>query len=166
MILSLIAAMSENRVIGHHNRLPWNLPDEWSNFKKITQGKPFLMGRKSYESGDGLFSDYRNVVLSTQPQLLLPKGFEQARDLPGALALLQHESEVFVLGGAEIFEELLPRAHRLYLSIVHAQLEGDAFFPEIPWADWTLTQSVRHEADEHHAYAFSMNQYLRNGINP
>ncbi|GAB3175034.1 dihydrofolate reductase [Telluribacter humicola] len=161
MNLSIIVAMSENRVIGSDNHLPWSLPDEWENFKKVTHGKPFLMGRKSFNSPDGLHSSYRNVILSTKPDLSLPESFEQAHSLEEAFDLLAEEEEVFVLGGSNVFEELLPRVDKLYLSIIHAKVDGDAFFPEINWDDWQLIDSQRHEADDRHAYAFSMNQYIR-----
>lgn len=160
--LSIIVAMSENHCIGRGNTLPWKLPDEWAHFKKITTGKPFLMGRKSYESPDGLYSHYRNVVVSSQQHLSLDhQPAEQAHTLAEALALLAHENEALVLGGASLFEELLPRVDKLYLSIIHAHIEGDAFFPEINFSEWTLTESIYHPVDECHAYAFSMNQYVR-----
>lgn len=160
--LSIIVAMSENRCIGRDNHLPWKLPDEWANFKKVTEGKPFLMGRKSYESPDGLYSPYRNVVVSSQEHLALGhQSAEHARNLDEALALLTPEEEVMVLGGASLFEELLPRVDKLYLSIIHAHIEGDAFFPEINFSEWTLIESLYHPTDERHAYAFSMNQYVR-----
>lgn len=154
--------MSENRCIGRANHLPWKLPDEWEHFKKITEGKPFLMGRKSYESPDGLYSDYRTIVLSHHPDLPLPhRPATQAHSLSEALALLAGEPEVFVLGGVSLFEELLPEVDTLYLSIVHAHIEGDVFFPEIDFSEWTLTDSIHHPADAQHVYAFSMNQYVR-----
>ena len=160
--LSIIVAMSENRCIGRDNHLPWKLPDEWAHFKKITEGKPFLMGRKSYESPDGLYSSYRNVVISSREHLPLDhQPAEHAHSLDEALALLGQENEVLVLGGASLFEELLPRVDKLYLSIIHAHIEGDAFFPEINFSEWTLTESIYHPVDECHAYAFSMNQYVR-----
>jgi dihydrofolate reductase len=162
MELALSAAMSENRCIGRDNHLPWNLPDEWANFRRISEGKAFLMGRKSYESPDGLYSDYRNVVLSRHPNLPLPhQPAELASSLDEALAALAHEDQVLILGGVSIFEELLPRTDRLYLSIIHAHIEGDVFFPEVDFSEWTRIESIDHPADDHHAYPFSMNQYVR-----
>ena len=161
-LLSLIAAMSDNHCIGRNNRLPWNLPDEWAHFKKITAGKPFLMGRKSYESPDGLYSSYRNVVVSTRERLALDhQPAEQAHTLVEALALLSSEREIFVLGGVSLFEELLPKVEKLYLSIIHADIQGDVFFPEVDFSKWTRIESIYHPTDERHAYAFSMNQYVR-----
>jgi dihydrofolate reductase len=153
--------MSENRVIGRNNRLPWHLPDEWKNFKKVTDGKPFLMGRKSYEAPDALHATYRNVVLTENPIEEIIPGTEYASDLKSALALLRDENEVFVLGGASVFNQFLPLADKLFLTIVHAHIEGDAFFPAVSLADWELISSEYHGTDEEHAYAFSMNLYVR-----
>jgi dihydrofolate reductase len=159
--LYIIAAMSENHVIGMQNHLPWHLPDEWAHFKKVTHGRPFLMGRKSFEAPDALHSDYRNVILTSnipeQPEPLT----EYAKDISGALALLSGESEVFVLGGATVFGEMLPLVQKLYLTIVHAQVEGDAFFPVVDQNDWKLTSSEYHGIDDKHIYSFSMNVYVR-----
>lgn len=159
--LYIIAAMSENRVIGYHNQLPWHLPDEWEHFRKVTEGKAFIMGRKSYEAPDALHSTYRNVILSSR-ELSDPEPFTSyAKDISEALALLSGESEVFILGGASIFEQMLPLAQRLYLTIVHAQVAGDAYFPAFDQDDWQLRSSEFHDTDDEHAYSFSMNMYAR-----
>jgi dihydrofolate reductase len=161
MQLSIIVAMSKNRCIGQDNKLPWKLPDEWAYFKSVTAGKPFLMGRKSFESPDGLFSDTSNVVVSRRSDLSLIPPDIQAHSSEEALCMLSSEKEVFVLGGACLFEELLPKADKLYLSLVHAHIEGDVFFPEVNLSNWDLVYSDHHSADERHAYAFSMRQYIR-----
>ena len=158
--LYIIAAMSENRVIGVNNHLPWHLPDEWAHFKEVTYGKPFLTGRKSYEAPDALHSSYRNVVL-TRKSGNTSSDVEYADDLSGALALLHEENEVFILGGASVFEQALPIVEKLYLTVVHAHLEGDAFFPAINPHDWELVSSEYHGVDPDHAFAFSMNLYER-----
>jgi len=159
--LYIIAAMSENHVIGQNNSLPWHLPDEWKNFKKVTEGKPFLMGRKSYVAPDALHSTYRNVVLSKNSDRAAGENVEFAADLETALELLLEENEVFVLGGASVFIQALPLVEKLYLTIVHAHIEGDAFFPAISLGDWELISSEYHGIDDAHAYAFSMNLYVR-----
>lgn len=159
--LYIIAAMSENHVIGINNSLPWHLPDEWKHFKKVTAGKPFLMGRKSYEAPDALHSSYRNVILSSHPATDNDLNVEYASDLEKALALLHEENEVFVLGGASVFLQALPLVEKLFLTIVHAHMEGDAYFPAISLADWELISSEYHGIDDEHAYSFSMNLYDR-----
>lgn len=159
--LYIIAAMSENRVIGKNNSLPWHLPDEWKHFRKVTDGKAFITGRKSFEAPDALHSTYKNVILSSsQPDTSAPDKV-YAKDISSALALLSGEDAVFVLGGASVFLEMLPLAQKLYLTIVHAQVEGDAFFPVVNQDDWDLISSEFHEKDEQHAYSFSMNVYER-----
>jgi dihydrofolate reductase len=161
MTLSCIAATSINRVIGHQGQLPWDLPDDLVNFDRITRGKPFLMGRKSYAIDKPLLSGYRNVILSSRTDLDLCDNCTVAHDLEAAWQLLAGEPEVFVLGGGGVFEQVLPRADRLYLTIVEAVVAGDAFFPAVDWTQWELTRSSRHRPDARHAYAFSLNEYVR-----
>jgi dihydrofolate reductase len=157
--IAAIAAMSENRAIGRDNKLLWNLPDDWANFRRITKGKAFVMGRKSFQAEDALISDYRNVVITTQEALDLPEHTQIANSPEAALQILQDETELFILGGATIFEQMMPWINYLYLTIVHHSFEGDAYFPEIDWNKWKLTKSVYHEVDERHAYPFSLNEY-------
>ncbi|PWJ60185.1 dihydrofolate reductase [Dyadobacter jejuensis] len=157
--ISIIAAMSENHVIGRNNQLPWHLPDEWENFRKITDGKAFVMGRKSYEAPDALHSTYKNVVLSRQQTEF--SGAIRTDNLERALGILHDEEEVFILGGASVFKEAILLADILYLTVVHAQLDGDAFFPEVGRDLWRLGTSVYHGADQSHEYAFSMNIFTR-----
>lgn len=159
--LYIIAAMSENRVIGVDNRLPWHLPDEWTHFRKVTEGRAFLMGRKSYEAPDALHSTYRNVILSSHSPEEAEQKTEYARDMETALALLHDENEVFVLGGASVFMQALPLADKLFLTIVHAHIDGDAYFPAVSLADWDLASSEYHGTDVEHQYSFSMNLYVR-----
>ncbi|WP_063826394.1 dihydrofolate reductase [Dyadobacter beijingensis] len=159
--LYIIAAMSENRVIGINNSLPWHLPDEWAHFRKVTAGKAFIMGRKSFEAPDALHSEHRNVIITARPPAHAEPHTEYAGDIPEAIALLSGETDVFILGGASIFQQMLPLADRMYLTIVHAQVEGDAFFPAFKPDDWQLASSEFHGTDEDHAYSFSMNLYVR-----
>ncbi|MEO0778233.1 MAG: dihydrofolate reductase [Bacteroidota bacterium] len=159
--IALIAAMSENRVLGKDNKLVWELPADWENFRRVTAGQAFVMGRVSYESEDMLFSDRLNVILSRRPQLELPEGFVRAPDLPAALDLLADEETVFILGGGQVFAQSLPLASYLYLTIVHHEFEGDAFFPPVDWSQWEMVRSVFHPVDDHHAYPFSLQEFRR-----
>ena len=161
MTISCIAALSINRVIGRDGALPWDLPDDLENFHRITRDKPFLMGRKSYAVDKPLLSSYRNVILTSRTDLDLCATCAVAHDLDAAWSLLAGEPEVFVLGGGDIFEQVLPRADRLYLTIVEAIVAGDAFFPAVDWTRWTLTRHSRHRPDARHAHAFSLNEYRR-----
>lgn len=157
--ISAIAAMSENRAIGKDNKLLWDLPDDWANFRQVTAGKAFIMGRKSYEAEDALISDYRNIIITSNEQMDLPDNAQIALSPKEALNLLAGESEVFILGGSSIFEQMIPYCNYLYLTIVHHVFAADAYFPEINWDQWQLTKSVFHEQDDRHAYSFSLNEY-------
>ncbi|OJV21199.1 MAG: dihydrofolate reductase [Dyadobacter sp. 50-39] len=159
--LFIIAAMAENHVIGLNNSLPWHLPDEWAHFRKVTAGKAFIMGRKSFEAPDALHSEYRNVIITSNPPAQPGPRVEYAKDISGAIALLSGETDVFVLGGASIFQQMLPLADRMYLTIVHTQAAGDAYFPAFDPGDWELQRSEFHDTDNDHAYSFSMNLYVR-----
>ena len=159
--ISIISAMSENHVIGVNNALPWSLPEDWENFRKVTRGKAFLMGRNSYESPDALVSDYRNIVLSSRTNWPSIPKVQFAQSVKEAFNLLKDEQEFFILGGAAVFEQTLHLANYLYLTIVHHEFEGDAFFPSINWKKWQLVKSRKVAVDEKHAYSFSLNEYKR-----
>lgn len=159
--IALIAAMSENRVIGVQNRLPWHLPGDWEHFWRTTAGAPFIMGRKSYETADALISTYKNVIISKRESLNLCDNCQQARSIAEALLLLADEPKLFILGGAQVFAQSIHLANAMYLTFVHHQFEGDAFFPEVNWAEWELQESTFHPADSRHAWPFSINIYKR-----
>ena len=164
MSISIIVAASENGVIGRDGALPWHLPADLKRFKKLTLGHAVIMGRKTYQSileslGRPL-PKRRSVVLSRDPDYQAP-GAELASGLEQALALLAGDDETFVIGGASVFAEALPKADRLYLTRVHAEVEGDVFFPEVDLSSWNLISEERHEADDRHAYPFSFLDYER-----
>jgi dihydrofolate reductase len=131
--LSLIVAMSENRVIGRDKDLPWHIPEDLKYFKKVTKGHPMIMGRKTFESIGRPLPQRRNIVLTRQEGFQL-QGAEVFKSFDEALSVLRSElppgAEVFVIGGEEIFRLALPLADKIYLTLVHDEFEGDAFFPE------------------------------------
>ena len=145
MILSLVVAMSENRVIGRDGDLPWRLPNDLNHFKQVTTGKPIIMGRKTWES---LYvkplPDRRNIVV-TRNARYEAEGAEISNSLESALTLAASESEVMVIGGAELFATTLDTATRLHLTEVHAELEGDTYFPDF---DRSLWQEISREAHD------------------
>ena len=163
MIISLIAAMSENRVIGVQGRLPWHLPADIANFRMVTQGKKFVMGRKSYEAEDKLCSDAGNVIITRQEKYKVAKGDKTAHSLQHALELLHDEKEIFVLGGAEIFNQAIERADFLYITLVRNKFIGDTFFPEIDTAKWTILEEEDFEADAENRLPYSFVKYGRKG---
>lgn len=160
MIVSLVAAMAENRVIGRAGSLPWHLPKDLQHFKRITLDHTVIMGRKTFEEIKRPLSNRRNVVISRNPAFR-PAGVTVVPDLDEALALGATEQEVFVIGGGEIYRLALPRADRLYLTVVHAQVEGDTLFPSFDAEAWVLEEEERHEPDDKHAFAFTFRRYSR-----
>ncbi len=161
MRIALIVAMSENGVIGRGGDLPWHLSADLKRFKKITLGHTLIMGRKTFESIGRPLPRRRSLVLSRDPAYRAP-GAEVAGSLEQALAMAASEPRVFVIGGAAVFAEALPITGRLYLTRVHAEVEGDVFFPELDLDSWHLASEERSEADAKHAYAFSFRVYEKN----
>jgi len=145
--LSMIVAVAENGVIGRNNALPWYLPNDLKYFKQTTMGKPVIMGRKTYESIGKPLPGRTNIVITRQADYQ-PEGVkvvnsvEAARELAESVCLIDGQEEAMIMGGAEIYTLALPHTDRLYLTEVHADVEGDAFFPEY---DKSLWQEVARE---------------------
>ena len=137
-IVSLVAALARNRVIGAGNRLPWHLPEDLKRFKRLTMGSPVIMGRRTHESIGRPLPGRRNIVVTRQAGARWD-GCEVARSLDAAIALAGNAPEVFVIGGAELYRLALPRADRLHLTLIDADHRGDAFFPAFDPADWRET---------------------------
>ena len=142
MIVSLVLAMAENRVIGRAGKLPWHLPADLQHFKKLTVDHTVIMGRRTFEEIRHPLANRRNVVISRDPDFH-PRGVTVVPSLEEALALGATEREVFVIGGGEIFQLALPRADRLYLTMVHAEVPGDTYFPPLDQAAWALEDEER-----------------------
>lgn len=152
--------MAENRVIGRNRALPWHLPDDMKRFKSLTMGHAVIVGRKTFDTMGKPLPGRRNIVLTRDRRWSSP-GVEVTHDLAGAIALVSGDGLVFVAGGAEIYELALPSANRLDLTVVHARVDGDAFFPEFSASDWTLAEDEKHAADGRHALPFSFRRYQR-----
>lgn len=152
MIISMVAAMAANRVIGRANQMPWHLPADLRHFKQVTLGKPVIMGRKTFESIGRVLPGRRNVVISrTAP--VDSKGAEWVSSVEQALSLLAEQPEVMVIGGGEIYRQCLPLAQRLYLTEIELETEGDAFFPDYQQSgQWQLTEDVLYSADDQNRY--------------
>lgn len=138
MIVSLIVAMSENRVIGKDNALPWHLPEDLKRFKRITTGHCVIMGRKTHESIGKLLPNRTNIILTKDESFRAP-GATLARSFDEAIRRSSGK-EIFIIGGAEVYREALKRADRIYLTLIHDQIVGDAFFPEFDEAAYTVTE--------------------------
>jgi dihydrofolate reductase len=160
VIVSLIAAVAANDVIGRDNDLPWHLPDDLQHFKRLTTGHTVIVGRRTWESVGKPLPNRRWIVVTRQPDYA-PPGVEVASDLDRALALAAGEAEVFVAGGGVLFRDALARADRMYLTHIDAEVEGDAFFPAFDPADWVVVEENFHPADDRHAFAFTFRRYDR-----
>ncbi len=156
MIISLIAAMDKNRVIGQNGRLPWRLPADMRRFVELTLGKPVIMGRKTYESIPPKFKPLHgrtNIILTHNLDYDAP-GCLVVHTIEEALAAAGGAPEVMVIGGTAVYEQFLPRADRLYLTLIDAEFAGDAQFPPYNESAWTITTREAHEPDEKNPYPY------------
>ncbi len=153
-MISMIVAMGENRLIGRDNGLPWHLPADLKFFKATTMGKPMIMGRKTFDSIGRPLPGRRTIVVTRNADWS-HEGVEVASSLDDAFKFTEGEDEVMVVGGAQIYEQALAKADRLYVTEVALSPEGDAYFPEISDTEWGVASRERHpgEADTP-AYSF------------
>ena len=151
MIISIIAAMDRNHLIGNKNQLPWHLPADFAHFKSTTMGKPIIMGRKTFESIGKPLPGRVNIVLSRNPEMRY-EGAVCVSDFEEALAAVPDAQEIMIIGGSTIYEMLLPQATRMYLTYVDAAFDGDAWFPDFDENQWLETESVARQSDDKNAY--------------
>jgi len=155
-MLSLIAAISENNCIGKDNSLPWNIPEDMKHFKDITTGHIVLMGRNTWESIPEKFRplpNRKNIVITRDIKYMVPEGVEVYSSIDEALEKYKNEN-VFIIGGASIYKQTIDQADKLYITEVHQQVDGDAFFPEIDKNVWQEVEREDHEG-------FSFVRYIR-----
>jgi dihydrofolate reductase len=156
VIISLIVAMDRKRGIGKAGKLPWHLSSDLKRFRELTMGHHVIVGRKTYES-IGKPLPGRQMIVVTRNSYLTPEGCLVGESVTDAIELARSrgESEVFVIGGAEIYTQALDRADRIYLTQVHAEVDADTFFPELEASAWTETDSAHHPADDRNQYSFT-----------
>jgi len=159
MNLSLIAAVDEHMGIGKANQLLCYLPKDLARFKQITMGKPIIMGRKTFESIGRPLPGRRNMVISSRLEKI--DGIEVFPTIEKALDECKDEADVFVIGGGLLYETVMDRADRLYLSHIHATFEADTFFPELNKREWVASSTETFAADQHNQYRFSLVIYDR-----
>lgn len=166
MIVSLIVAAGENGVIGKDNQLLWRLRSDMKRFRALTMGKPVIMGRKTFNSIGKPLEGRDNIIVTRDPDFEIEGAFV-ARSVEDALALGRVKAgdrgdlEIMVIGGAEIYEQALPMADRIYFSRVHVSLEGDAFFPPIDDEVWCQRSLEPYLADESNDYGYDFVIYER-----
>ncbi len=160
MIISIIAAVGNNRVIGNKNRLPWDLPADMEHFRKLTKGKPIIMGSLTFESIGKALPGRDNIVLTKDSNYKAP-GCKIAHSLEEALLLAENSpfckktKEVMICGGASVYKQYLPRADRMYLTVIKGDFEGDSFFPEFDTKEWEEKEKTSFKADENNPYRYS-----------
>ncbi|WP_340065521.1 dihydrofolate reductase [Ascidiimonas aurantiaca] len=159
-MITIIAAASENHVLGKENDLVWHLPDDFKRFKELTTGHHIIMGRKTFETFPKPLPNRTHIVLTHQKDYQA-KGGVVVNTMEEALELSKKDNQPFIIGGGEIYRLGMPFADKIELTKVHETFEGDAFFPEIDPNTWHLTESVYHPKDEKHAYAFTYLTYVR-----
>lgn len=163
-MLSLIAAASENNVIGRLNKIPWHMPRDLKHFAATTKGHTVIMGRNTYESIlESLkkpLPERKNIVVTRQKDFIAP-GCTVVHSLEEALEASPKNEEVFVIGGAQLYAEALPQTERIYRTRIHAVIEGDAFFPVINAAEWKIVNSKFEKKDEKNPFDATYEVYER-----
>ena len=162
MIVSLIVAMDENGGIGKNNQLPWHLPTDLKRFKNLTMGHHLVMGRKTYET-IGKPLPGRVMIVITHQKGYSPKGCRVVHSLDNAIKLAEdnHETEVFIIGGGEIFRQAIGRADKIYLTTVHVIIDVDVSFPDIPPNQWKIIETEALPIDNKDEYASDFKILIR-----
>ena len=155
MIISLIVAMDENRVIGYKNKLPWNLPSELKYFRETTKGKPVVMGRKTHESIGRPMPERLNIII-TRDKNYKTNNCIVVHSREDALKAAKGSNEIMVIGGAEIYRLFLPIANRLYVTKVHGAFKGDTYFPEFNENEWIKVKEKSFEKDNENKYSYTI----------
>lgn len=154
MKLSIIVAMAKHRVIGLNNKMPWHLPADLAWFKKNTLGKPVVMGRKTFESIGRPLPNRLNIIISRQPQQSDHPDVIWLSSIDEAIEYAKKNEEVFIIGGGNIYQQILPFVDRLYLTHIDATLMGDTCFPEYFPEKWHTVFQENHQADEKNPYPY------------
>ncbi len=159
MEVVLVAALSRNRVIGRDGQLPWRLPADLRHFKELTLDRPIVMGRKTFESIGRPLPRRKSIVLSRTLTSL--EGCELVGTVEAAVLAAEPASALYVVGGGDIYALFLPRATRLELTHIDADVEGDVLFPEVDPRAWRLVREELHPSDARHAHWFRFSTYVR-----
>jgi len=163
MLISLIVAMDDNGVIGRDGQLPWRLSADLKHFKAVTMGKPIVMGRKTHESIGRPLPGRENIVL-TRASKYRAEGCTVLHDIDDLMVHCRYEEEIMIMGGADLYRQFLDRAGLIYLTEVHARVEGDTFFPHYNPAAWEEVDRQDFRADENNDYDYSFVVLKRQGL--
>jgi dihydrofolate reductase len=155
MRIAMIAAMANNRVIGKDNQMPWHLPEDLRHFKAMTLGKPVVMGRKTFESIGRPLPGRHNIVISRQADYH-PEGVSRAASFEDVLSLVGPDcEELVIIGGGQLYQQLLPLVDVLYLTFIDLDVNGDTFFPDWNEQDWLLSDTQSATSSEGLQYSFN-----------
>lgn len=155
-MISIIAAVADNGVIGKSNSLPWHLPADFKYFKENTLGKPIVMGFKTFQSiGNRPLLGRKNIILNNDLNYSPTEGCFVAHSIDELLEMTKDDPEVMICGGASVYKQFLPLAQRLYLTFVHQKFEGDTYFPEVNFEKWKEIKRIDNKADDKNKYDFS-----------
>lgn len=160
MRYSIIAAVADNGIIGRDGGLPWRLPADLAHFKNLTLGHHLILGRRTWQELGGPLPGRIMVVISRDPELRL-KNAVVVRSLDAALEAARADDEPFVAGGAQIYARAIPGAFQMYLTRVHAEVDGDTVFPQVDWSAWRLAESEHREADDRNAHPMTFERWVR-----
>lgn len=163
--ISLVVAASQNGVIGRDGAMPWHLPADLKHFKSTTIGKPIIMGRRTFEAIGRALPERRNIVVSRRGDIKA-EHIDIAHSFEDALALGAYAQEVMVIGGGELYHAALPLAGRVYLTRIHADIEGDTFFPDLSPDEWREVTREKREPDDKnvHALSFIVLERIKNAL--
>ncbi|MFB4163163.1 dihydrofolate reductase [Alteribacillus sp. JSM 102045] len=150
-MISFIAAMDENRVIGYENKMPWHLPADLKHFKEVTSGSPIIMGRKTFEAIGRPLPDRRNIIVTNNKDFSAD-GCEVIHSLEEVKKFADTKEEIFVIGGETLFEQLMPSADRMYLTIIHDTFPGDTHFPAWHEEEWSISEKKQGSFNEKNPY--------------
>ena len=157
MIISMNAAVAENRVIGNKNSIPWHLPADFKYFKDTTLGKTIVMGLNTFNSiGGKPLPGRKHIILNRDLDYVPPENCQVAHSIDEVLEMIKEESEAFICGGASVYKQFLPLSQKLYITEVHANPEGDTFFPEINKEEWNEAKREDHKTDGKNKYDYSV----------
>jgi len=155
-MISMIAAVAENRVIGNKNAIPWHLPADFEYFKKTTLGKTIVMGLNTFKSiGEKPLPGRKHIILNNDPNYIPQENCIVAHSIEEAIKIIKGEPEVFICGGASVYKQFLPLAQKLYITEVRASPKGDTFFPEINVSEWKEVWREDHKSDEKNKHDYS-----------
>jgi len=160
MAISIIVAISQNGIIGHKMDLPWHISADLKRFRALTMGHHIVMGRKTYESIGRLLPGRTTVIITRQSDYQIP-GAVVVNSIEQALAVAVDDHETFIVGGSQIYNLALPQADTLYITRIHADVEGDTRLDAIDWSAWECKSSERHPADENNDLEYSFEIYHR-----